>query len=184
MGNDTYVLVMPSMKHRAAAVDYINEFIKSGDDIDGLGLDGKIATDYDAYGEWFYWLYGEDNKDCNNEKNHNENGDSRKEEPSFTYFYIEESTGKIVGTVNIRRNSSMAEKYGNLGYAIRPTLRGKGFGTDMVEAAVSLCGFMGMNEITAVCRKDNKPGLRLLEKCGFLVAEENELWLTGKICLP
>ena len=166
MENKTYVLVMPSMSHRAAAVEYITEFIELGDDIDGLGIDRSIAGDYDAYGEWLYWLYGE--------KSGNGNESEADKCESFTYFYLEEATGKIIGTVNIRKDISSVGKYGNLGYAVRPSMRGKGYGTMMVDAAVSLCGFMGMDEVTAVCLRDNKAGVRILEKSGF------EIWECGK----
>ncbi|MBQ8281863.1 MAG: GNAT family N-acetyltransferase [Lachnospiraceae bacterium] len=177
MENKTYVLVMPEVKHRSAALDYITEFINAGDDIDGLGKDlgpgADIIESYDAYGEWLYWLYGE-GEDHNCEKN---KGGNRK--GSFTFFFIEEQSGRIIGTVNLRTTGKLADEFGNLGYAVRPSFRGKGYGTMMVESALTMCGFMGMDRVTAVCHDENAAGLRLLEKCGF--SRIDFLW---KVSLP
>lgn len=165
MNNKTYVLVMPEVKHRSSAIDYITEFIKAGDDIDGLGKELGPGTDivesYDAYGEWLYWLYGEDKGGVTGK----ETGDNNK--GSFTYFFVEEQSGVIIGTVNLRTTGELADEFGNLGYAVRPSLRGKGYGTMMVESALTMCGFMGMDRVTVVCHRENAAGLKLLEKCGF-----------------
>lgn len=157
MENNDMMLVMPSMKHRAAAAEYIREFTEAKEDINGMGLDLAIADERDAYGEWLFWLYGEGKETA-------PNGAER----SFTYFFVDGTETKLIGTVNIRRGNDLAERYGNLGFAVRPSMRGRGFGTAMVEAAVSMCAFTGMDKVTAVCGQWNTASARVLEKCGFV----------------
>ncbi|MGN0164911.1 MAG: GNAT family N-acetyltransferase [Lachnospiraceae bacterium] len=160
MNSETCVLVMPSMKHRKAAMDYVAEFVEIGDDIDGMGEVSQISKDYDSYGRWLYWLYGEKNSGMKADT-------AEKEGSSFTYFFMDETEEILIGTVNIREGNSVSREYGNIGYAIRPSLRNKGYGTQMLESAISLCGFMGIEHITAVCLGTNTAGVRILLKCGF-----------------
>lgn len=179
MENENLMLVMPSMKHRRAAVEYVSEFLTANEDIDGVGYGtgadaggadmhgseftadsgsfSDILADYDAYGEWLYWLYGK-----GEEPSANGIGSS------FTYFFMTDTEEILIGTVNIRYGNELAERYGNLGFAVRPSMRGKGCGTAMVAAAVSMCGFAGMDRLTAVCGKNNTVSAKVLEKCGFV----------------
>lgn len=168
MQNDNKnILVLPSMKHRMAAIEYVSEFIEKHDDINGIGIDSDVVSDYDAYGNWLYWLYGEKSA-RESEMMESAEGDS------FTYFYVDETDNKIIGTISIRKENELAREYGNLGFAVRPSMRGQGYGTSMVEAALSLCSFLGMKDITAVCRKDNSAAIRLLTSCGFCSVLETE----------
>lgn len=168
MDNNSLVLKLPEMKHREAVLRYINGFIASGEDIDGMGREvipgSSLLDNYDAYGEWIYWLYG---------RRDDRFGDS-SDKNSYTYFFTDEAEGEIVGTINIRPGGEEADKFGNLGYAVRPDLRGKGIGTMMVEAALGMCMLMGMDSVTAVCKSDNLPSIKVLKKCGFRIKESDE----------
>ncbi len=161
------ILTSPQPRHRAAAVSYINEFLERGENPDGINNPEKISKDYDAYGEWLMWLNEEadDKLDC-------QNGGR-----SVTFFYIRESDGFLYGTVNIRTDGEKVHEYGNIGYAVRPSERGKGIASDMLEAALSLCSFMGMESVKAVCSHDNAASMRVLKKNGF--KEEDDSGITG-----
>lgn len=157
LDNETYVLVMPSMKHKQAAIEYISEFARVGESIDGTGLEADIGESFDAYGEWISRFYSSD-----------EGAADGKVGGSFTYFFMDENERRLIGTVNIRQGNKIEEEFGNMGYAIRPLLRGQGLGKQLVESAVAMCEFMGLGVLTAVINPENYPSKRILESCGFL----------------
>lgn len=152
----TCVLVMPSMKHRQATIDYINEFARFGEAIDGTGLSTDMGRDFDAYGEWITRFYPMDEGEA-----------GRGGGCSFTYFFMDKEEKLLVGTVNIRYGNKIEEEFGNIGYAIRPSLRGKGYGKQLLELTVAMCDFMGMDGLTAVTKPDNYPSIRVLQSCDF-----------------
>lgn len=165
------ILTAPLPGHRSAAVSYINEFLERGENPDGIYNPEKISSDYDAYGEWLVWL---------NESSDVEEG-TLKGDCSSTFFYIRESDGFLYGTVNIRNGGKKASEYGNIGYAVRPSERGKGIATDMLEAALTLCSFMGMETVRAVCSLKNPASLKVLKNNGFV--EEGGCYNTDDGCI-
>ncbi len=165
------ILTSPLPGHRVAAVSYINEFLERGENPDGIDNPERISEDYDAYGEWLVWL---------NDREADKEG-TPEGERSATFFYIRESDGFLYGTVNIRNGGEKACEYGNIGYAIRPSERGKGIATDMLESALSLCSFMGMESVRAVCSRENQASQRVLKKNGFIEEEYRERSDDGRI---
>lgn len=166
INTENLMLVLPSMVHRAAALDYVSEFIEKKDDINGMGIDSDVISNYDAYGNWISWLYGETASKTPES--------TMSDDYNFTYFYIDETDHKLIGTINLRTENELAKEFGNIGFAVRPSMRGQGYGSAMVEAAISLCGFYGLEELTAICRKDNNAAVNLLCGCGFCFAGETE----------
>ncbi len=159
---DVCYLAMPSEKYKKEAEDYINEFVLKGDDPDGFPVNESSAgTSVDR---WFEWINGNEGQPV--EEGSNQEGEQSKGF-NLTFFYVSEATGRIIGTVNVRQGDGWEEKYGNIGFAVRPSEREKGLGTDMLNAAKSLCAFFGMESLTAVCGCDNEAAKALLLRCGF-----------------
>ncbi len=65
--------------------------------------------------------------------------------PSFTYFYVSEE-GRIIGIINIRTtlNAFLLQEGGHIGYSIRPSERGKGYGKAMLREASDFCRKAGI----------------------------------------
>ncbi len=93
------------------------------------------------------------------------NGDEEKPYSgfSYTFCYIRESDGKVIGMLNLRPEDGLI---GTIGYSIRPSERGKGYGTALLEQGLELCEMFGITPV-AVVRKDNAASIRVLEKNGF-----------------
>lgn len=108
-----------------------------------------------------------------------ENGENIREDVcggfSYTWLYFRESDMRLLGTINIREKDSAG--IGNIGYAIRPSERRKGYGTSLLEAGLELCGMLGMDEVTACAKSENEAGKALLYACGFECAGED-----GGVC--
>lgn len=157
--------IEPSLKYKEQAREYIQEFIDAGSDINGAGgLHSYLAKDgYEA------WLQEVERK-----------SDVSRQEPgeiaSSTFFYMREEDEKIIGMVNIRYglNEFLFNEGGHIGYSIRPTERGRGYATQMLEQALWFCQFIGLEKVLVVCDKSNIASARVIQKCGGIM--ENEFY--------
>lgn len=78
--------------------------------------------------------------------------------------------------------------------AVRPELRGRGLGTQLLEGVIAEVAHLGGKELTLEVRESNEPALRLYEKGGFVregvrknyytKPVEDALLLSRKISFP
>ena len=76
---------------------------------------------------------------------------------------------RIFGMVNIRRNLDdpfFAEYAGHIGYSIRPSERGKGYGTIQLSLALDKCRDLGLTKVLVSCDPDNEASRRTILACG------------------
>lgn len=78
--------------------------------------------------------------------------------------------------INLKQQEFIDEKYGHIGYGVRPSERKKGYATVMLRDALSVCKEKGMSQVILGCYKDNPGSAATIKKnCGILTAEtENE----------
>lgn len=104
------------------------------------------------------------------------NSYEQKEFPFKQYILVREKDKKIVGAVNIRPHLTrvLSDNFeGNIGYSVRPSERGKGYGKRALELA--LTEFFNVNDIDDViicCYKENLPSRKIIEKQGGILIEE------------
>ncbi|SHJ44603.1 GNAT family N-acetyltransferase [Thermoclostridium caenicola] len=93
--------------------------------------------------------------------------------PGSTYWLIEDKN-RIIGTVNIRHwlNEALMFRGGHISYYIRPSERGKGYGTRMLTLALERCREMGLEKVLITCKKDNSPSAKIIQKHGGVLASE------------
>jgi predicted acetyltransferase len=98
--------------------------------------------------------------------------------PSSTYWLIDNK--RFVGHINIRHqlNEKLRLIGGNIGYAVRPSLQGKGYGTILLQLALKKAGDLGLNTILITCDKDNIGSRRVIEKNGGVF--QQEIMIDGK----
>lgn len=94
--------------------------------------------------------------------------------PAYTYFYVREDDGKIVGMINIRLalNDFLRKEGGHIGYSIRPTERRKGYATRMLKAALAFCRPIGLSEVIITCDKSNPASAGVIANCGGALEAE------------
>lgn len=92
-----------------------------------------------------------------------------------TYFCYEKENDRMVGAVNIRHhlNERLLFNGGHVGDGIRPSLRGKGYGTKMLHLALQKCALLDIDKVLMVCDKDNPASAAVIVKNGGVM--ENEL---------
>lgn len=100
--------------------------------------------------------------------------------PDVTFFCLDTDRNIFVGAVNIRLylNDKLVTDGGHIGDGIRPSERGKGYGTQMISLALEECDKLGIKEILMCCDKDNIASARTIIKNGGIL--ENEVNDKGK----
>ncbi len=78
------------------------------------------------------------------------------------------SQKKVIGTVSFGQLRPFPYSSGIVGYKVAEEEQGKGYGTEMVAAAVEWAfPYFGLHRLEAYVLEDNYASARLLEKCGF-----------------
>lgn len=97
------------------------------------------------------------------------------------YFALDEARSRMIGAVNIRHelNEYLLLHGGHIGDGVRPSERGKGYGTELVRLALGKCRELGIDRVLMVCDKDNIPSARTIIKNGGVL--ENEIVTEGGI---
>lgn len=145
---DKFFLETPTIKREKEALEYLQEHIKFGSNLNGTGSMDKCLKGV-TYKEWLNEL--EKRKDINYLKKINRC-------PSKTFFLVRESDNKIVGMTNVRYNISSEQlKNGvsHIGYGIRPSERQKGYAKLLLYFALMEENKLGENKIFLDCSVDN-----------------------------
>lgn len=89
---------------------------------------------------------------------------------------------EAVGILCIRHELSgeLEAVYGNIGYSVRASKRGRGYATRMLRYALDVCRDFGMESVTLGCYKDNAASAAVMKKCGGVLVSENENFTEGR----
>lgn len=99
--------------------------------------------------------------------------------PSTLYFMVEDD--HIFGMVDIRHclNDYLFQYGGHIGYGIRPSKRGQGYGNQILALALEKCRALGLDKVLVTCKKYNQLSANVIMKNGGVL--ENEVALNGEI---
>lgn len=92
---------------------------------------------------------------------------------------IEDDT--IVGLLSVRYeiNGALADKYGHIGYGVRPTRRRRGHATEMLRYGLDICREKGLQQVILGCYADNTASEKTIRKCGGVLTAENDHYKKG-----
>ena len=89
--------------------------------------------------------------------------------------------GVFIGSADVRH--TLTEKLlaigGHIGYSIRPTERGRGYGTKILELSLFEAKKLGIEKVLITCDDDNTASARVIEKNGGVL--ENKVEHEGKL---
>ena len=90
---------------------------------------------------------------------------------------------RLIGLLSIRYElpEALSKQFGDIGYGVRPSERGKGYASEMLRHALLLCREKGKREIIVGCYKDNAASAAVIEKCGGSLFAENDNYKAGKL---
>ncbi len=84
---------------------------------------------------------------------------------SMLYGFVD---GVIVGRISVRHelNDHLRARGGNIGYAVAPRFRKKGYATEIVRQGLEFCKSIGLMSVMVTCADDNEPSWKIVEKFG------------------
>lgn len=151
----------PSIEKKNEIIEYLDEFIKYGSDINGSGSLDKIYDGYTFEEALDRCLKMEDEKYAK----------SVGRCPGKTFLLIRENDNKIVGTINVRwnLNESMLRFGGHIGYGIRPTERRKGYNKINLYLGMLEAKKVGLEKVMLDCDVNNLGSDKTLKSLGGML---------------
>ena len=155
--------VLPCKEYEEKAIEFINEFYEYSSEINETGALDIFLKD-NTYSEWLVKVT----------KDLDVANIPEGRVPTYTYFYVREDDDKIVGMINIRLalTDFLRKEGGHIGYSIRPTERGRGYGTSMLRKALDFCKTIGLCDVIISCDKGNPASARIIKNCGGVMDAE------------
>lgn len=90
---------------------------------------------------------------------------------------------RLVGLVGIRPElpRDLSERYGDIGYGVRPCERRRGYGTDILRHALDVARGYGLAQVKLGCFKDNLASAATIRKCGGRLVCERDNYEPGRL---
>ena len=144
----------PSLSRKEDAINYIQEHLDYGSEINGAGGLHYYLNNYEG------WL--EQIKFDRSVK------PSAFKVPTETFFLVRESDKMIIGMINIRLvlNETLSKLGGHIGYGIRPTERRKGYNKINLYLGLKECQRHGIKEAFLDCDAKNTGSWKTMEALG------------------
>ena len=157
---EKFKLEVPTKSREKDAIEFIDEFIAYGSEINGTGGLNRYTNDYDA---WLKKLEADYTRVPSEEK-----------VPARTYFLVRENDNKIVGMINIRLalNERLRRINGHIGYSIRPQERQKGYNKINLYLGLMVCQKYGIHEVLMDCDKTNVASAKTMQALGARLVSE------------
>lgn len=158
---EKFFLEKPSVERKKEIIEYLDEFIKYGSNINGTGSLDKI---YDGY-------TFEQALDRCFKMEDEEYAKSVDRCPGKTFLLIRKEDNRIVGTINVRwnLNETMKKFGGNIGYGIRPTERRKGYNKINLYLGLIEAQKLGLNKVMLDCSVTNLGSDRTIKALGGIL---------------
>ena len=159
-------LVRPNIDLKDKANDFKQEFFANNEHV----INGsELLDNTDDYDKWLETVTA--------------NADPLTADPNWvvidTFFALDENE-KIIGIIDLRHTlNAFLKDFGNCGYSVRPTERGKGYATEMLRQLLIIARKTGLSELHLSVEKTNDPSIKTIIKNGGVYERsfeyENEL---------
>ncbi len=156
---------LPTLSDEKELIEYVKEHYENGEH----SISASLGLPVMNYYEWV-------NKIQTNAKiGDNEWGKS--------LLFICRDHERIIGLLSIRYELSneLSARYGDIGYGVRPSERRKGYASEMMRFALTVCKEHGMKKVIIGCYKDNLASASLIKKCNGILVKEDDSYQKGKI---
>jgi predicted acetyltransferase len=92
--------------------------------------------------------------------------------PETVFWLID--NGEFVGKINVRHRltAELVNLGGHIGYDIRPSKRGQGYGKKMLELALLEAKKLDIENVLITCNFDNTPSKRVIEANGGIFEDQ------------
>lgn len=151
-------LVFPTLEYEADILSFRREFLEEGETMAGTsGL--RYA---DSVEEWIDELIEQ------------REGNIGELVQASTYLCVRQSDNRVVGMINIRHhlNDYLRSYGGHIGYSIRRSERGKGYGKAQLKLGISICRELKLSRVLITCNKDNPASAAVIKSNGGVLSKE------------
>ena len=160
------------MKYRLPEIndkDILKAYVQEHHDNGEISISASLGLTSSDYTEWVAKI-----------KNNALSGD---EQWGKSLLFLCFGRDKLIGLLSVRYElpEPLSEKYGDIGYGVRPSERNKGYAAAMLEYALSVCKEKGMEKVILGCYKENLASAATIKKNGGTLITENENYKEGKI---
>ncbi len=151
----------PSIARKDRIIDFLDEFVSHGSEINGSGSLDRIYEGYTFEAALENCLNMEDP----------EYARGVNWCPGKTFLLIRENDDRIVGTVNIRWDMPADKQRfrGNIGYGIRPEERRKGYAKLNLYMALKEAYRLGLERVMIGCSAENSASERTIQALGGIL---------------
>ena len=146
-------LIRPQAQHKEAALAFRQEFFDHNETV----INGSELLDQtDSYEDWLSAVRA--------------NADPETVDPAWvvtdTYFALD-NADRIIGIIDLRHElKGFLNDFGHSGYSVRPSERGKGYGTAMLRQIIKAAKQAGMDSLQLSVERSNEPSVRMITGCG------------------
>ena len=158
--NDTLILRKVTPRDLEAIREYRAELLEKGGTMDGC----SNLRRYENMEEWYDHIQRAEHREtC-----------APGWVPDTQLICVQKADGRIVGMLDIRHelNEACLALFGNIGYSIRHSERGKGCATAQLALAKEVCRRMGMEKILISCHKENTASAKTIRRNGGILENE------------
>ena len=147
-------LMLPTREFLDEIRAYRQEFIESGDSMDGTGALAHMERPEE-------WL-------AHTELCRRAATVPDGLVPATQFIFVREEDKRIVGMLQVRHcfNAYLEKFGGNIGYSVRPSERGKAYAQQMLAEALPYCRELGLEQVLVTCDSGNEASRRVILKNG------------------
>ena len=93
-----------------------------------------------------------------------------------TYWLVDSENTRFIGEISIRHRltDKLLQRGGHIGYGVRYSEWGHGYGTQMLALALEKVKELGISPVLITCNDDNVASARVIEKNGFVLGDKVE----------
>ena len=159
MGSENIQLVEPTVELEAAFASMVEEYRRAAEDL-YQNIPELGRGDFAAYVQRLH-----------------DNARELNLKPGYvawSTFWLVRDGRRILGVSRLRHRLSegLLTSGGHIGYDIRPSERGKGYGTTILALTLAQAGQLGIRRALVTCLADNAASARIIQKNGGVLQDE------------
>ena len=161
LGNEKAQLIKPDESYYEAVASYQREMLVAKSSMEGMGVLKRLVDP----AEWLRQSRSGEHPELL----------PPGRVPVTQFILADPETKRIYGMLQVRHslNEYMKRFAGHIGYSVRPTERGKGYATKMLNEALVFCKEeLKLEKVMVSCRAENEASRRTILACGGVLDEK------------
>ncbi|MCC7408536.1 MAG: GNAT family N-acetyltransferase [Phycisphaeraceae bacterium] len=161
--------VEPDASHSLESISYLQEYAAAGE----------------TWGQWLLKEVQEDYEACVRRLLSWRTGQGSPPDGVPTSVFLLMRGCRILGECSLRHRltDALRDDGGHISYAVRPTERGKGYGTYILSRVLEQARLLGLRDVLLTCDRTNTASVRVIQKNGGVLTSEGISRPRGRVIL-